>query len=518
MFKREARLLTKLHYDGLPKVTDFFTETDASGKTANYIVMTFIEGMDLETFLEKVQKPPIPLDDALLLFRRILAILKYLHSQNPPVIYRDLKPSNVILNDDKLFLVDFGIAKFLEGSKPGTMMGTAGYASPDQCRGNDNLSNDIYSLGVLMHYLLTGMNPLDPSRPMFVFEPIRKLNPAVPEYIDKLVSSMVEIVAANRVPSVEKVIESLDRGEKKPASFPPPVIASAIPSISGIPGFVAGVKLEPDSLRGKQPVSSLITREAFFEAAKTGDIKTAKIGLHQGMDVNGKDEFNWTALHLAAQEGQEQVCELLINYGADLRAATNKGWTPLHVAAFYGQTWTAELLIKKGASVGFTDNNGWIALHMAARKGHAGTLELLLNRGSEINKRENNGWTPLHLAAYNGQTYVAGMLIKNGADLGARDNDGWTPLYFSVQEGKADTTELLIRYGAELNTSDNDGWSPLHIAAWKGQAHIAELLVARGSDINARHTINFGKTPLRLAFEHGRTEIVKFLRKCGARE
>jgi len=106
----------------------------------------------------------------------------------------------------KLFLVDFGIARLFVSDQKGTAIGTPGYAAPEQFKGESEPRSDLYSLGVTMHYLLTGINPEESNNKLFKFEPVSRLNPAVPEYISTLIMSMVEIVPDNRPKSAKDVL------------------------------------------------------------------------------------------------------------------------------------------------------------------------------------------------------------------------------------------------------------------------------------------------------------------------
>jgi serine/threonine protein kinase len=122
-FKDEANLLVKLDHQGIPKVSDFFSES-----IHNYLVMDYVEGDDLENVLENTSgllSEDTVLDWAI----QVCDVLIYLHGQNPPIIFRDLKPSNIMLrtHSNKIALIDFGIAKAVEASqKKGTMIGTEG--------------------------------------------------------------------------------------------------------------------------------------------------------------------------------------------------------------------------------------------------------------------------------------------------------------------------------------------------------------------------------------------------------
>lgn len=140
-FEEEAKLLRKLHHNNLPRVMDYFTE-----KGIYYLVMDFIDGNDMETIIEKNGNPGLTeqfLTDCAL---QILNILSYLHSQDPPIIYRDLKPANIMVRkkDGMIFLIDFGIARtfITEKQESYTVVGTQGYAPPEQYKGNLVLNNN----------------------------------------------------------------------------------------------------------------------------------------------------------------------------------------------------------------------------------------------------------------------------------------------------------------------------------------------------------------------------------------
>jgi len=218
-FREEAQLLSRLHHGGLPKVVDFFIEKDPeSPAPSHYLVMTFIEGRDLEAIISERQGKPFPVAEALSYFSQIVDILDYLHSHNPPVIYRDLNPRNIMIDKGKVYLVDFGIARIFSPHQKGTAIGTPGYAPPEQYKGFSEPRSDLYSLGAIMHYLLTDVNPEASSENLFSFEPVRKLNPQVPSWLEEIIMSLVDIIPDKRPPSARKVQELLGRKPDKPDS------------------------------------------------------------------------------------------------------------------------------------------------------------------------------------------------------------------------------------------------------------------------------------------------------------
>jgi serine/threonine protein kinase len=218
-FLREAQLLSQLHHSGLPKVTDYFSAVDPiNGGTSHFLVMTYIDGEDLESYIKR-RGLPLPVKDVKSITLKVLDILRYLHSRKPPIIYRDIKPSNIMISGDNVYLVDFGIARVFSHHQRGTMIGTPGYAPPEQYKGFTDERSDLYSLGVLMHYLLTGTDPEDSMVKPFSFEPVNTVNSQVPKEIEMLVASMVEILPDDRPANVNEIIDELEDVE---INVPPP--------------------------------------------------------------------------------------------------------------------------------------------------------------------------------------------------------------------------------------------------------------------------------------------------------
>ncbi len=166
-FEREAGMLNNLDSPALPRVWDFFP----GNHHRLYLVMDYIEGESLEAAIQRCG--PIPESMVIDWARQICDVLHYLHSYNPPIIFRDLKPSNIMLTPQgKIKLIDFGIARhFKPGQSTDTVTyGSIGFSAPEQYgQGQTDARSDIYSLGATLYYLLTGINP---SKNPFQFEPV----------------------------------------------------------------------------------------------------------------------------------------------------------------------------------------------------------------------------------------------------------------------------------------------------------------------------------------------------------
>jgi serine/threonine protein kinase len=154
-FEREANILVTLTHSSIPNIFDFFTHDQRS-----YLVIEYINGKDLEAMLHESTEF-FPEDQVIAWAIELCDVLSYLHHHKPePIIFRDMKPSNVMVNQQgHIILVDFGIAKIFRLGQKGTMIGTEGYSPPEQYRGEAGPLADIYSLGATLHHLLTRARP-----------------------------------------------------------------------------------------------------------------------------------------------------------------------------------------------------------------------------------------------------------------------------------------------------------------------------------------------------------------------
>lgn len=209
-FKREAELLASLHNDHIPQVYDSFSEG-----SAHYLVMEYVRGETLDQKLNTAGR--LSEQDAVRIALQIAATLQYLHSSSPPVIYRDLKPSNVILEDSgHVVLVDFGIARLFRGPATVTMVGTPGYAAPEQWKGRAEPRSDVYALGALFHQLLSGRDPT--LEPPFSFPPLPDLYPGCTREIAALVDDSLRYNLGDRISSIAEFRKRLVAAQRAAAA------------------------------------------------------------------------------------------------------------------------------------------------------------------------------------------------------------------------------------------------------------------------------------------------------------
>src|SRR5215210_4864284 len=179
-FQREASLLATMTHSAIPRIYDYFEQQGTI-----YLVLELINGEDLETLLGQ-NGGPFDQERVVDWAISLCSVIAYLHNQKPePIIFRDLKPSNIMIrsDDESLMLVDFGIARSFAPQQKGTMIGTEGYAPPEQYRGIADARGDIYALGATLHHLATASDPRGETPFTFAQRPPRRLNPKLsPEF------------------------------------------------------------------------------------------------------------------------------------------------------------------------------------------------------------------------------------------------------------------------------------------------------------------------------------------------
>src|SRR6266436_5899413 len=211
-FKRESLLLTELEHPSIPTVYDYFYD-DASERF--YLVMKFIPGNDLSSRLRNAPGGRI---DELTVTEwgiQVADVLHYLHTRPQSIIYRDLKPANLMIdsNSNRIMLIDFGIARWVNKKEKGvTAVGTMGYAPPELFSGQADPRVDIYSLGATMFHLLTGSDPQD--NPLLIFDFAknprpRQINPGLSSEMERILMRAVEYKPEHRFQSGAEMREVL---------------------------------------------------------------------------------------------------------------------------------------------------------------------------------------------------------------------------------------------------------------------------------------------------------------------
>lgn len=211
----EANLIKRLDHSAFPRIVDIID----NGQTI-YIVMDYIEGESLDKILKA--NGPQPEDLVIHWAMQICDALSYLHSQKPhPIIYRDMKPANLMLKPEGEYgiikIIDFGIAREFKDKNLAdtTVLGTRGYASPEHYAGHTDERSDIYSLGMTMHHLLTGVDP----REGVEYASVRNYNPDLSEGIEIIIDKCVQPAPENRYQSCEELLRDLNDPSKLTHDF-----------------------------------------------------------------------------------------------------------------------------------------------------------------------------------------------------------------------------------------------------------------------------------------------------------
>jgi outer membrane protein assembly factor BamB/tRNA A-37 threonylcarbamoyl transferase component Bud32 len=232
-FEREANLLATLHHPSIPRIYDYFTVESRS-----YLVLEFIHGKDMEAIINDA-KTFLPEDMVLTWAIELCDVLDYLHKHKPdPIIFRDMKPSNVMVNSNgDVMLVDFGIAKTFQSGIKGTMIGTEGYSPPEQYRGEATQAADIYALGATIHHALSRRDPrLEPPF-SFAERPLRRINSSVSPEMESVVNMALEYKPESRFKTTADMKQALMHVARKTGAL---VRAFTSPQPGG--GSTGGIK------------------------------------------------------------------------------------------------------------------------------------------------------------------------------------------------------------------------------------------------------------------------------------
>jgi eukaryotic-like serine/threonine-protein kinase len=254
-FKREAEVLAQLDHPSIPTVFDYFIE---GGRY--YLVMRWIGGGDLA---EQMRLRGGIVDEAVVTkwAIQICDVLHYIHSQKPPIIYRDLKPANLMLDDKngRVMLVDFGIARIVRPTEKGvTAIGTMGYAPPELFAGKVEPRSDIYSLGATIFHMLTGSDPQD--NPLLIFDFSKnprpcQINPSISPEMERILMKTVAHKPEDRYTNSLELMRALEehsaRIETRPrAETARPSASRPRPPASGEKGMVLSPSMPESRMQG----------------------------------------------------------------------------------------------------------------------------------------------------------------------------------------------------------------------------------------------------------------------------
>ncbi len=299
-FKTEAQMLYRLHHANLPRVYDFF-EDDGS----HFLVMDYIDGF---TYEEQVRvRGPLGEDEVRKVARELIEVLSYMHSQKPPVIFRDLKPANVMRDrNGTLKLIDFGIAKLFEDARHQThtiirSAGTPGFAAPEQYGAGTDERSDVYSLGATLYCLLTGQVP--PPSPALAVDaaqltPLEDLRPDLSSSLLVSVSKMMEANPSRRPRTMREVDALLSGSVLSTPPFPPPTrpMQPMLPPLLGFRLSGDTQELSDSGIFGKAPprISGMVGTDTegapLWSRQADAVLETALFHRKEALDSDGQPD------------------------------------------------------------------------------------------------------------------------------------------------------------------------------------------------------------------------------------
>lgn len=296
----EANMIKQLDNPAIVRIVDIIDNGNVI-----YIIEDFVEGETLEALLDADGAQPEEL--VVEWGKQLCEAFDYLHTRTPPIIYRDMKPANVMLTPEgKLRVIDFGIAREYKehNLKDTTSLGTRGYAPPEQFGGKTDARSDIYSLGVTLFQLVTGRDPCLASTEL---KPVRQIDPKLSEGIETIIQKCVQHDPANRYQSCVELLYDLEhiseigagyrkQQKKKLRTFLTFVIATVLCLIVGVTGTVMRGRTNrldyEQNIQWARNASTSQERIGFYATAI--DISPGSVEAYQGMIDAMKEDACYT--------------------------------------------------------------------------------------------------------------------------------------------------------------------------------------------------------------------------------
>ena len=227
-FQSDARMFTGFAHPNIIPILDFFTDGNK-----HYLVTPHVKGYTLLEYLSKWEDA-LPEDQVISWAQTICDVLIKLHTHQPPIIYQDLNPENIIFAiPEKLMLSVYGILRHFYADMSGEQVNSLGYAPPEQWQGLAEPRSDLYALGATMHHILTDMDPRKGNP--FDFPPLLNINPKLSKDIEQIVSKLLQMKVEQRYPSAEALKADLQQLSPQDTSVQPSTAESTASTVSSIP-------------------------------------------------------------------------------------------------------------------------------------------------------------------------------------------------------------------------------------------------------------------------------------------
>jgi serine/threonine protein kinase len=554
LFEREAKVLSQLNHPQIPQYLEYF-HVDTPSNRAFYIVQQLAPGKPLTGWVKDGWRgTEAEVRD---IASQLLAILKYLHQQSPPLIHRDIKPHNIIRNDDgQVFLVDFGAVQDVYHNtlmKGSTVAGTYGYMAPEQFRGMAVPSSDLYGLGATLLYLLTHRSPADLPQERLKLSFRGHVN--IANHFADWLEMILEPDTADRFASASAALEALRKEQRfrlqtgTKVGFPWRGAAAALAiSLLALPisyqyryAFLTLVGLQPRDLCTAIENNDLMPLNEYLNHGGSANVNVTISDNY----LNGYS--NGSLLHCAIEHDQIDIARSLLKRGANPNELDNQGSTPLHQVVNkyrhvqeYTATKSADLVFlldKKNKSIDDKTNSGCLEKKISK------FLNLLIDHKANLNAKNARGESPLLLAVKTHNVQAVRDLLQLGADPHTTDHNNsnlwhvlawqrypyhqdnnnhyqpsakYSPYDGGYSDQKSYSAPAVLEIAQELinakvnsNAFNNNDDTPLHTALQTDNKVLFEELLNHTQQFDAKNAQ--GQTLLMRAIEHGRVDWVKML-------
>jgi serine/threonine protein kinase len=526
LFEREAKVLAQLSHPQIPQYLEYF-HVDTPSNRAFYIVQQLAPGKPLTAWVQSGwRSTEAEVRD---LASQLLGILKYLHQQSPPLIHRDLKPHNIIRNDDgRIFLVDFGAVQnvyhntLLKGS---TVAGTYGYMAPEQFRGAAVPASDLYGLGATILYLLTHRSPADLPQARLKLNFRSHVN--ISNHFADWLEMMLEPDTADRFLSADTAVSAIQKPHRfrtqrdtkigfpwKSAATATAILLIAVPFMHQYRyAFLTTVGLQPRDLCNAIQKNDIRSLDRYLSQGVSID---ANVVIRDGDDIDST-LVTGSLLNCAIEHGRVEIVEYLLKNGANPHQMDSGGFTPLHQAINYS-CWLEDKscqnsgvqivrhLLNYKAHIDIKNRNGRSPLMYAVEKLNLVIFNELIKNGANLHLVDRRRLSLWHILSEYKHNYkqnksiirsIADRLRSAKVDINKPNDEGDTPLHLTSESNSLLTVELLLDANASINLKNNRSETPLINAIVARNFDSVKLLVSRGAGIDVPD--KDGKTPLMLA-------------------
>jgi serine/threonine protein kinase len=556
LFEREAKVLAQLNHPQIPQYLEYF-HVDTPSNRAFYIVQQLAPGKPLTGWVNDGWRgSEAEVRD---IASQLLAILQYLHQQSPPLIHRDIKPHNIIRNDDgQVFLVDFGAVQDVYHNtlmKGSTVAGTYGYMAPEQFRGMAVPSSDLYGLGATLLYLLTHRSPADLPQERLKLSFRSHVN--IAHHFADWLEMILEPDTADRFASASAALEALRKEQRfriqtgTKVGFPWKGAAAALAiSLLALPisyqyryAFLTLVGLQPRDLCTAIENNDLRPLNEYLNHGGSANVNVTIHDSYLDGDSNG------SLLHCAIEHDQIDIARNLLKRGANPNEFNNQGSTPLHQVINkyrhvqeYTATKSADLVFLLDKKTNLIDDKTNFG---CPEKKISKFLNLLIDHKASLNIKNARGESPLLLAVKTHNVQAVRDLLQLGADPHTtdhnnsnlwhvlawqrypyyQDNNGsyqpsanYSPYDGGYSDQKSYSAPAVLEIAQELinakvnfNAFNNNDDTPLHTALQTDNKLLFEELLKQTQQFDAKNAQ--GQTLLMRAIEHRRLDLVKMLVK-----